>query len=59
MILQKNFSEGDINSALSFISESLKALKLADKDRMRAELVCEESLLRLMKYADFNRKNYC
>ncbi|MBQ6773712.1 MAG: cation:dicarboxylase symporter family transporter [Synergistaceae bacterium] len=56
--MQKNFHEGDIHSTLSFIHENLEALKLVHKDLSRADLVCEESLLRLMKHADFCRKKY-
>jgi len=56
--LQKNFSKDELTSALSFIRESLETLKLSHRDLMRAELFCEESLLRLIKHSDFSVVNY-
>ena len=41
--------------SLKFIHERLAELKLNTKDTNRAELMCEESLLRLFKYADFTK----
>ena len=42
-----------LDRALKFIHERLAALKLNTRDTSRAELMCEESLLRLFKYGDF------
>ena len=56
--MHKDFVEGEIDSALRFIHDELEALKLSGKDLTRSELVCEESLLRLMRYADFDGIKY-
>ena len=56
--MQKNFCKDELKAALSFIHENLEALKLSHKNAMRAELFCEEALLRLMAYAYFNTTNY-
>ena len=45
-------------AALRFIREHLEAMKLKEKDINRAELMCEESLLSLIKRADFSRLTY-
>lgn len=56
--MQKKFNKDELHAALSFIHETLEDLRLAGKELSRAELICEESLLRLMKYSDFNTINY-
>ena len=57
--MQKKFVVGSSGTdeafglAMEFIHDRLAALKLNDKDTNRAELMCEESLLRLFRYSDF------
>ena len=41
--------------ALNFIRDELAVMKLGEKDINRAVLMCEESLLSLLKHADFSR----
>ncbi|MBQ7219614.1 MAG: dicarboxylate/amino acid:cation symporter [Synergistaceae bacterium] len=56
--MQKDFyaQEGEtLSQCLEFIHESLSSLKLGDKERNRAELMCEESLVRLMNHGDFSQ----
>ena len=59
--MQKSFIVSDpvsheaVTQALGFLHESLSALKLNTKDLHRAELISEETLLRLMEYADFSK----
>ena len=44
--------------ALGFISKQLEAMKLSAKDANRAGLMCEESLMSLLKRADFSQWQY-
>ena len=59
--MQKKFLVGSLGTdealgrAMVFIRERLCTLKLNTKDTHRAELMCEESLLRLFRYADFTK----
>ncbi len=59
--MQQKFTVNDSDSrealtgALGFIREKLGEMKLNEKDINRAELMCEESLLTLLKRADFSR----
>ena len=61
--MQKKFVVGNsgtdeaLGRALEFINEHLEDLKLNNKDLIHAELMCEESLLRLLKHADFTKIN--
>lgn len=61
MTLQKKFmvDKGDTNKvlgrAVKFIHERLSELKLSARDTNKAVLMCEESLLRLFRYADFTQ----
>ena len=43
--------------AMEFIHERLGTLGLNTRDIIRAELMCEESLVRLLKYSDFTQHN--
>ena len=56
--MQRKFNANEVPSALRFIRDSLEGFKLSQKDSMRAELFCEEALLRLIKYSDFSVTNY-
>ena len=47
-----------LSDALNFIREQLGAMKLRESDINRAVLMCEESLLSLLKHADFSRIQY-
>lgn len=59
MTMKKTFTAGAdaLNSAMEFIRERLCVLKLNTKDITRAELMCEESLLRLLEHSDFSTHN--
>jgi len=43
---------------LEFVSQSLKELKLASKEANRAELICEEALVKLIEHGDFTVKKF-
>ena len=43
---------------LEFISQSLKELKLSSKEAVRAELMCEEALVKLIEHGDFTREKF-
>ena len=47
-----------LSEALGFIQEQLSGMKLIERDINRAVLMCEESLLSLLKHADFSRIQY-
>ncbi|MBR0150001.1 MAG: dicarboxylate/amino acid:cation symporter, partial [Synergistaceae bacterium] len=47
-----------LSSALGYIHEQLAAMKLKTKDAIRAELMCEDSLVSLMDNADFSGMGY-
>lgn len=47
-----------LEGALGFIRERLGEMKLKEKDINRAALMCEESLLTLLKHADFSQLSY-
>ena len=47
-----------LENALGFISKQLEAMKLSAKDANRAGLMCEESLVSLLKRADFSQWQY-
>ena len=47
-----------LEGALGFIREQLGEMKLESKDLMRAELMCEESLVSLMNHANFSGTGY-
>lgn len=49
-----NDRDSALSSALEYIHEQLEAMKLKTKDAVRAELMCEESLVSLMNHADFS-----
>ena len=44
-----------VNSALEYVNARLKSYHLKQKDELKASLMAEESLLRLMDYADFSK----
>lgn len=50
-------TQSAVNSALEYINACLKSFtpRLKHKDELQASLMAEESLLRLMKYADFSK----
>ena len=60
--MQKNFvvsasvSNEALGQAMAFIHDNLAALKLNTKDINRAELACEESLLRMLNHSDFTKR---
>ncbi len=58
--MQKKFYDKDsaLPQALEFIRESLASMKLNGKDINRAALMCEETLLTLLKRADFSHVPY-
>ena len=62
--MQKKFAVESSNTnealgrALEFIHDSIAALRLNTKDSNRAELMCEESLVNLMKHSDFSVIGY-
>ncbi len=60
--MQKKFHVDDDDSklkeALEYIHEQLEAMKLKPRDSIRAELMCEESLVSLMNHADFSGLSY-
>ena len=47
-----------LSGALEYIHEQLAAMKLKTKDAIRAELMCEDSLVSLMDNADFSGMGY-
>ena len=47
-----------LSEALEYIHEQLAAMKLKTKEAIRAELMCEESLVSLMDNADFSRTGH-
>lgn len=53
--MQKDFiADGDVVSqCLEFIHAELETLKMGKRERIRTELMCEESLVGLMAHADF------
>ena len=53
MLLNSNEALGQ---AMAFIHDNLAALKLNTKDINRAELACEESLLRMLNHSDFTKR---
>ena len=61
--MQKKFIVNDskadeaVSQALEFIHAQLKAQRLGEKEFHRAELMCEESLKRMLKYSDFTETN--
>ena len=58
--MHKKFYDKDLAlpQALEFIRESLASMKLNGKDINRAALMCEETLLTLLKRADFSHVPY-
>ena len=48
-------TQAAVNSALEYINERLKSYRLKHKDELKSSLMAEESLLRLMEYADFSK----
>ena len=55
--MQKKFDNSEFSCALEYIREQLASLKLKEKDAIRAELMCEETLLNLLNHADFSKRN--
>ena len=53
-----NDKDTALSQALEYIHEQLEAMKLKSKDAIRAELMCEESLVNLMNHADFSGLQY-
>ena len=51
-------TEKSFEGAMGFIREQLEAMKLNNRDINRAGLMCEESLVSLMKRADFSQLSY-
>ena len=45
-----------LGQAMAFIHDNLADLKLNTKDINRAELACEESLLRMLDHSDFTKR---
>ncbi len=60
--MQKKFHVDDDDSklkeALEYIHEQLEGLNLKPRDSIRAELMCEESLVSLMNHANFSGLSY-
>ena len=59
--MQKRFDrkgQETIGEVLEFIQTSLKGFKLSSKETMRAELMSEEVLVRLIEHSDFSERNY-
>ena len=48
-------TQAAVNSALEHINACLNSYRLKHKDELKASLMAEESLLRLMDYADFSK----
>ena len=51
-----NGKDAALSQALGYIHEQLGTMKLAQKDAIRAELMCEEALVSLMDNADFSKR---
>ncbi|MBQ7543822.1 MAG: dicarboxylate/amino acid:cation symporter [Synergistaceae bacterium] len=49
-------SRETLGQILTFVRESLASKKLETKEKNRAEILCEESLLSLMEHADFTKR---
>ncbi|MBR6900686.1 MAG: cation:dicarboxylase symporter family transporter [Synergistaceae bacterium] len=59
--MNKNFefqSPETTSEILEFISQSLKELKLSSKEAVRAELMCEEALVKLIEHGDFTKEKF-
>ena len=59
--MQKKFEfqgQDTTKEILEFISERLKNFNLDSKESSRSELVCEETLMKLIEHADFSQKNF-
>lgn len=57
--MQKKFEmkgQETIQEILDFNRQTLKDFKLDSKERLRAELTCEEVLMRLIEHGDFSKK---
>ena len=60
-MMQKKFDvnthgkDAALSQALGYVHERLETMKLNAKDSIRAELMCEETLLNLLNHADFSR----
>lgn len=57
----KEFEFNGINTLpqiLEFIEASLKNFKIKSKEAVRAELICEEALVKLIEHADFSKNNF-
>lgn len=54
-VMNNTNSDGALSQVLEFIREQLAELKLDAKASCRAELMCEESLVSLLKYSDFTK----
>ena len=57
--MQKRFDmkgQETIQEILDFNRQTLKDFKLDSKERLRAELTCEEVLMRLIEHGDFSKK---
>ncbi|MBQ7216600.1 MAG: dicarboxylate/amino acid:cation symporter [Synergistaceae bacterium] len=52
--MSNNDTDSALSLSLEYIRRQLAALRLTPKDINRAELMCEESLVTLLKHADFS-----
>ncbi|MBR0150002.1 MAG: dicarboxylate/amino acid:cation symporter [Synergistaceae bacterium] len=50
--------ENAVKEALQYINEILPRMNMTQKEQSRTELMCEESLMRLMEHSDFSRASH-